>query len=579
MEFLVSDGATAPLWLARTLYGGLGVGKQPGGVFDAGNRGVGMDDFVGWLNEVTSSGVFQTLGLVALALLVALFFLGQVKPHQTEPKPPEQKPWMRGLGIAGWVLIPLFAILFIASLIQIAVMWTDPPDRTEPLALRVHYLAIVGFIGVLGGILAALAAYIRIFTNERQTTAQEQGLITDRINKAVENLGATRTLKDADGTERHVPNLEVRIGGIYALERIARENLRYHIQVLEILCAYVRENSPVDRATMFDLPKWSPFQPSTFPFNFEKDRDRAANHLVRLRGRIDTWTERGDNENDTGATETWANKLPPLRQDIVAAVKVISRRNAEQRAVEPRIDGTAMDARTMSFDLSYSNLQKADFAGSYLAGFSFEGTALDAATFEDAIIVNSRFDHASMICLRAYGVHTSGSGFNHVSFECAHFSGSYFRHCHLVDAGLVGANFNSAVLDNVDLFRSSLEGVSFTKAQLHNCRLSGSPISFSDFAKATFEQCILSDVKSLATTSLEEAYFHFCLLNNLDLSGWQVSQEMLNVNFASASVALGTNVPPTHWPAQKEVEWRTLHREYQNWLTNPAAYVPPQHRD
>ena len=39
------------------------------------------------------------------------------------------------------------------------------------------------------------------------------------------------------------PNLEVRIGAIYALERIAQDSLRDHIQIMEILCAYIRENS------------------------------------------------------------------------------------------------------------------------------------------------------------------------------------------------------------------------------------------------------------------------------------------------------------------------------------------------
>jgi hypothetical protein len=41
------------------------------------------------------------------------------------------------------------------------------------------------------------------------------------------------------------PNLEVRIGSIYALERIARDSDRDHIQIMEIVCAYVRKNSPV----------------------------------------------------------------------------------------------------------------------------------------------------------------------------------------------------------------------------------------------------------------------------------------------------------------------------------------------
>src|SRR3982751_6161439 len=36
------------------------------------------------------------------------------------------------------------------------------------------------------------------------------------------------------------PNLEVRLGAIYALERIPRDSERDHWPIMEVLCAYVR---------------------------------------------------------------------------------------------------------------------------------------------------------------------------------------------------------------------------------------------------------------------------------------------------------------------------------------------------
>jgi hypothetical protein len=38
--------------------------------------------------------------------------------------------------------------------------------------------------------------------------------------------------------------LEVRLGGIYALERIARDSPTDHWTIIEVLSTYVRENSP-----------------------------------------------------------------------------------------------------------------------------------------------------------------------------------------------------------------------------------------------------------------------------------------------------------------------------------------------
>jgi hypothetical protein len=81
---------------------------------------------------------------------------------------------------------------------------------------------------------------------------QKEGHITDRINTAVEMLGAEKTVKhrstDDAGkevtTEETVPNIEVRIGAILSLERIAQDSTthdrgRDHVRVMEILCAYV----------------------------------------------------------------------------------------------------------------------------------------------------------------------------------------------------------------------------------------------------------------------------------------------------------------------------------------------------
>ena len=53
--------------------------------------------------------------------------------------------------------------------------------------------------------------------------------MTDRYTKAIEQLGSDK--------------LDVRIGGIYALERIARDSARDHPTVMEVLTAFIREHS------------------------------------------------------------------------------------------------------------------------------------------------------------------------------------------------------------------------------------------------------------------------------------------------------------------------------------------------
>jgi hypothetical protein len=69
----------------------------------------------------------------------------------------------------------------------------------------------------------ALAYTVRTFGLSRE------GQVTDRYAKAIEQLGSDK--------------LDVRIGGIYALERVARDSATDHPTVMEVLTAFVREHS------------------------------------------------------------------------------------------------------------------------------------------------------------------------------------------------------------------------------------------------------------------------------------------------------------------------------------------------
>ncbi len=92
---------------------------------------------------------------------------------------------------------------------------------------------------VCGGLLAALgifAAVWRSYALDRQASIMEQGQITERFTRAINQLGAL----DNNGN----PVLEIRLGAIYALERIAKESADDHWPIMEVLTAYVRENAP-----------------------------------------------------------------------------------------------------------------------------------------------------------------------------------------------------------------------------------------------------------------------------------------------------------------------------------------------
>ncbi len=72
------------------------------------------------------------------------------------------------------------------------------------------------------------AAGALLFT-ARSFTLSREGQVTDRYTKAIEQLGSDK--------------LDVRIGGIYAIERIARDSAKDHPTVMEVLTAFIREHS------------------------------------------------------------------------------------------------------------------------------------------------------------------------------------------------------------------------------------------------------------------------------------------------------------------------------------------------
>jgi hypothetical protein len=112
-----------------------------------------------------------------------------------------------------------------------------PTTRAEVASLQNEMRKTL--IQVVGGAFAIIALY---FTYRRVRVAEE-GHVTDRYTKAVEQLGAI--------TAENRRNIEVRLGAIYALERIAIDSPRDHWAIMEVLTAYVRQNAPapVDQPT------------------------------------------------------------------------------------------------------------------------------------------------------------------------------------------------------------------------------------------------------------------------------------------------------------------------------------------
>jgi hypothetical protein len=106
----------------------------------------------------------------------------------------------------------------------------DPKDR-----IAIQNELIKTAAQVLGGIFLVSGAYFAW----QNLLLTRDGQITDRFNHAVEHVGSDR--------------LEIRLGGVYALARIARSSEKDHWPAMQVLCARLRATTK-DRAPNAALP-------------------------------------------------------------------------------------------------------------------------------------------------------------------------------------------------------------------------------------------------------------------------------------------------------------------------------------
>ena len=90
----------------------------------------------------------------------------------------------------------------------------------------------VTLVQIITGILVLLGLYWtsrRVLAAEETVRVAEEGQVTERFTRAIAQLGDKE--------------MAIRLGGIYALERIAKDSEKDHGPIMEVLTAYVRENA------------------------------------------------------------------------------------------------------------------------------------------------------------------------------------------------------------------------------------------------------------------------------------------------------------------------------------------------
>jgi hypothetical protein len=346
-----------------------------------------------------------------------------------------------------------------------------------------------------------------------------------------------------------VPNIEVRIGAILALERIAQDSCSYdrgrdHVRVMEVLCAYVRNNAPAKHA------KSGPLTSLTSQSDLNQKVEAASQVLE------------------------WVIELPSPRADIVIAIRVIGGRTKAQRKIEA--EHIHWDAKSYTPDLSFTNLQGADLERLDLTGTNFYRSRMEGAFCE-----KTNFSNCNFVEARLTGISGIDALFNHAKLASADFSGALlenanfslcdFSHTHFVGTQLIGAIFkflgpDSPISNPVN--RIFMLDCNLTFAWLEGYLESAVIIKYVKVHEEKVKYFVRKACIRNASTALRSRR------DSAEAEPSVIPIGLLQFMFGDASVDLGKTLPPSHWPTAilDDASYKT---ELQRWRANQEEYRPP----
>ncbi|MFH8642035.1 pentapeptide repeat-containing protein [Streptomyces goshikiensis] len=247
-----------------------------------------------------------------------------------------ERMWVRRCLITAAVLGAL--VLFVVVMWRVP-WWLDDHYLTDALT-PAQATTVAGLRTALVALGAGLLVVAGLYYTHSTLQVTREGHVTDRYTKAVEQLGA--------------PVLEVRVGGIYALERIMRDSVKDQSTVVEVLAAFLRERGRSQSLAATPDPQLM----SAGSRRVERARRRVSRREQAL--------------------------IKPTA-DVQAALTVLVRRPRHGELFRLDLSGAHLEganlinANLMFTNLSGAHLEGADLTEAQLGGANLSGAHLEGA--------------------------------------------------------------------------------------------------------------------------------------------------------------------------------------------------------
>jgi hypothetical protein len=261
-----------------------------------------------------------------------------------------------GLAQFRWALAGLTALVVVLTCVLVIPQWLvrwelgtlAPTLSAAEQAKAINDVRATLLQGIGGAvlILGAYFTYRQLQTSRDQLQITQQGQVTERFTRAIDQLGHAE--------------LDVRLGGIYALERIANDSSDDRTTINEVLTAFVRGHA--------------------------------------------TWPPRREGQPLTDLPIEQMPELQVRAPDVQAALMVLARRKPPPTP-SGRLDLHASDLRKVSLDaanlrgvrLDGANLQGASLNRANLQEVILDHAELQGASLNHANLKNAVLDHAQLI--------------------------------------------------------------------------------------------------------------------------------------------------------------------------------------
>ena len=352
------------------------------------------------------------------------------------------------------VEMPALILAILGIVVLTLWLWVRPIWQTIPLvpgaeariSSQIELIKTAAEILLGGGLLGTMYfTWRRVNAAERTIEVARDGQITERFTRAIDQLGSDKAA--------------IRLGGIYALERIARDSAEDHWPVMQVLMDCVPRRPSLDKQPVGD--------PS------ERSVPADVQAILTVLGRLNT------KHADPG------RRLNLRKADLRGVdLRDINFREAiliEADLCEVLLDHTNLQGANLALaDFRCTILQNANLRGARLALADFRGADLTSADLRKANLDGANFQWGPLR-LTTQGIQgaipespSRRTQLKEVDLRGATLTNAYFQGADLTNADfegadLAGSHFGRAIAldaDDMPLFNTVLTGANFRRSNI-----------------------------------------------------------------------------------------------------------------